>query len=444
MNVPHDLPAQYATHRRLVSIKWLVPMVVIPIAGFAVYVGWLLFSEYRAHQSMNARMTSVGAASSAPTDAWLAKRFAETASREGTAAWSEITALSSSVGWSAINDLPIIGNGKSLRTLEVGVQWQQHELVDQYLKEARPLLELIYQAEKYPTPVWQPIDFRGFNTMLPELQESRQIARILQLDFEQAIIGSDPVRAMRDLQAMQNTADAFDWDLFIVGELVNMALRSMRYSAIQRSLFANVWTEADLERLIEHAQRPLPLAQSWRRSLESEKALGMNFMQSPLYSPHTRLLYLERFTQLEALAESPAGQFAIRYRELDAQLTDKQADPFIPTMLQPAFESYAAAFDRLERSRRLVLTSLAVKLFQLKHARWPENLQELEQVGLRSGDWTLPAIGPLGYAVQADGQTACVWGVPDGKSLQDGVAQNCPDHSGEKLEKVGYYVTVIK
>lgn len=357
--------------------------------------------------------------------------------------------LSGSVGWNAINDLPIIGNGETLRTLEVGAQWKSQALVDDYLHEAQPLLELIYEAEKYPTPVWQPMDFRGFGTLLPELQDSRQIARLLQLDFEHAILGSDRERAMRDLQAMQTTADAFDWNLFMVGELINAALRGMRYMAIQRSLYADVWTKEDLARLIVEAQQPLPLAQSWQRSLESEKAMAVAYMQGPMFSPTNRLLLLGRYAEMEALAGSNPGEFAIGAGTLEHQWEERHADElskFWLGNLQPAIRAYAVTFDRTERSRRLVLTSLAVKLFQMTNERWPTDLQELTQVGLQSEDWTLPGIGPLGYAIQDEGQTACVWGANETNpnATLSVVSDDCPDYAGEELDKVQVFLTLIK
>ena len=320
-------------------------------------------------------------------------------------------------------------------------------LVDSFLSEARPLLELIHDAEKYPTPVWQPLEFQGFGTQLTELQDSRQIARLLQLDFEHAIVGDDRERAMRDLQAMQNTADAFDWDLFLVGELVNVALRSMRYTAIQRSLYADVWTAEDLQQLISELQNPLPLAQSWQRSIESEKAMAMTYTEGYLFSPSSRLRAFEIYAQMEALSNSPPGRFALPARELEQQFRANSDGDMLADMILPAVAAYAAAFDRLERTRRLVLTSLAVKLFQLTHDRWPNSLHELTQVGLESQDWTLPGIGALGYEIQADDQTACVWGVNETDyrllETQAAVSAECPDYAGEELDKVQVYLTII-
>ena len=115
-------------------------------------------------------------------------------------------------------------------------------------------------------------------------------------------------------------------------------------------------------------------------------------------------------------------------------------------MLIPAVAAYANAFERSERSRRMVLTALGVKRFQLANGRWPEQLQELSQVGLSPEDWTLPGIGPLGYAIEPDGKTACVWAIGE-KDRMEGryvVPSQCPDYAEDELEKVQYYLTLIR
>lgn len=367
--------------------------------------------------------------------------------------------LSNSVGWNAINDLPIVGNGKPLRTLEVGAKWEADALVDDFLKQARPLFDLLYDAAKYPTPVWQPVEFHGFETMLPDLQNSRQIQRLLQLDFEHAIVHSDSDRGLRDLQAMQTTADAFDWDMFLVGELVNIALRSTYYESIQRSLYADVWSTEQLEQLMAQVRQPLPLAESWTASIESEKVMSLSYVsgsQPPqpvglLLSAESKLDLMRKYAKIQALSRVPLGQLTRRADELERDWRSRQSNigaDALSSMLLPAVVGYAEAFERWERSRRMVLTSLAVKRFQLANNRWPEQLQELTQVGLSPEDWTLPGIGSLGYAIEPDGKTACVWAVGQNDrgnaKNQYVVASQCPDYEGDKLEQVQYYLALIK
>lgn len=457
MNVQRSSHPLQPMISKLSSIRWLVPLVVLPLIGFAIYAGWLGYREQQSSRDLDALIAPIRAAGEPLGDAWLAQRFRQTSSNEGTAAWSEIEMLSGNIGWRAMDKLPIVGVGKTLRTLEVGAKWEADALVDDFLLQAQPLLELIFDAAKYPTPVWQPLVFRGLQTLLPQLQESRQVQRLLMLDFEHAIVHQDLDRAMRDLQAMQTTAAAFDWHICIVNELVTIALRGMYYDAIERSLFAQVWTDEHLEKLMEQVRQPLPLERGWAASIEAEKAMTLSNLDGTgsmadlelLNSASNKLYLIRRYDEIQSLADTPAGQFARKAAQLESDWKNRPSNvggDILVNMLTPAVAAYAEAFDRSERSRRLVLTSLAVKRFQLANDRWPEQLQELSQVGLGPADWTLPGIGSLGYAVESDGKTACVWAVgpKDKQGIQYVVASQCPDYAGEKLFDVQYYLTVIK
>lgn len=444
---------------RLPSIRWLVPLVCLPLLAFVIYAAWLGYRDHQASRELDALIAPIRAAGEPLGDAWLEQHFRQTTSSDGTAAWSEIIMLSTSFGWDATGGLPIVGRGKSLRTLEVGAKWEVDALVDDFLEQARPLFDLLYDAAKYPTPVWQPMEFQGIVTLLPELQDSRQIQRLLQLDFEHAIVHSDSDRALSDLQAMQTTAEAFDWDMFLVGELVNIALRGIYYASIQRSLYANVWSAEQLEKLTAQVSQPLPLAQSWNASVETEKALSLAYVSGSrppqevefLLSAESKLDLMRRYDEIQALSGAPLGDLTRRADELEGDWKSRQTNvgaDALGSMLLPAVAAYANAFERLERTRRMVLTSLAIKRFQLAKDRWPEHLQELTQVGLSPEDWTLPGIGSLGCAIERDGKTACVWAVgqndPGNAGNQYVVASQCPDYADDKLENVQYYLTLIK
>ncbi len=443
---------------KLPSIRWLVPLVCLPLLAFVIYVGWLGSRDYQASRELEALIAPIRAAGEPLGDAWLEQHFRQTTSSEGTAAWSEISMLSTSIGWSAINELPIVGNGKTLRTLEAGAKWEADALVDDFLEQARPLFGLLYDAAKYQMPVWQPMEFHGIETLLPELQDSRQIQRLLQLDFEHAIVHSDTERALRDLQAMLTTADAYDWNMFLVGQLVNIALHGLHHQSIQRSLYADVWSAEQLEQLMAQVRQPLPLEKSWNATIESEKVMSLSAVSGSRSLPgevelalsaESKLALLRMYAEIQALAATPVGQLTRKAAELEENWQHRSpvlGRDILASMLIPAVAGYANAFERSERSRRMVFTALGVKRFQLANSRWPKQLQELSQVGLSPEDWTLPGIGPLGYAIEPDGKTACVWAIGEKDRMEGGyvVRSQCPDYAEGELEKVQYYLTLIR
>ena len=48
---------------------------------------------------------------------------------------------------------------------------------------------------------------------------------------------------------MQATADAFDWDCFLIVKYISMEMRNMTYEMIRRSLYADLWTPEQLDTL---------------------------------------------------------------------------------------------------------------------------------------------------------------------------------------------------
>ena len=79
---------------KLPSIRWLVPLVCLPLLAFAIYASWLGYLEYQASRELEALIAPIRAAGEPLGDAWLEQHFRQTTSSEGTAAWSEISMLS--------------------------------------------------------------------------------------------------------------------------------------------------------------------------------------------------------------------------------------------------------------------------------------------------------------------------------------------------------------
>src|SRR5690606_25834757 len=101
------------------------------------------------------------------------------------------------------------GNAPPPVEIVPGGRWDEEPAVAEFLQWMRPVIDDIQAATEYPTPVWQPIEFRGYSTLLEELQNSRSLVRLLSLDVEHALYHGESDRALRSLQAMQGVADAF-------------------------------------------------------------------------------------------------------------------------------------------------------------------------------------------------------------------------------------------
>ncbi|HRX80463.1 MAG TPA: hypothetical protein P5307_15445, partial [Pirellulaceae bacterium] len=68
----------------------------------------------------------------------------------------------------------------------------------------------------------------------------------------------------------------------------------------------------------------------------------------------------------------------------------------------PAIVGVARSFENAEYQRRLTLTALAIKKFQVAHQTWPGRLDELTAVGLSADEWSIPGLGQFGYEIDDD------------------------------------------
>ena len=149
--------------------RWLLLLVSLPIVLGVMAVAILGFGEYRSAREVTAEIARLRAAGEPVDNETQARWFQAGSSQEGTAAWREIlVAVEQVSSGEAVNSFPIIGTGKLPEPLVPGGDWPDEPRIAEFLQEVRPLIGQIEQAGRYPTPVWQPIAFNGFSTLLPE------------------------------------------------------------------------------------------------------------------------------------------------------------------------------------------------------------------------------------------------------------------------------------
>ncbi len=113
------------------------------------------------------------------------------------------------------------------------------------------------------------------------------------------------------------------------------------------------------------------------------------------------------FAELAAFAKRTEAELI----KVKSNTLNFDASHLVLQTLTPALGAYVGALERQENARRLTLTAIGIKQFQLKQQRWPTSLGELDQVELGPADWTLLKHGSLGY--EATDEEVVVWGAND-------------------------------
>lgn len=424
MNDPVSPQERRPSRRR----RWLLLLVLLPIALGAIAVAVLGYGEYCSHREVTAEIARLRAAGEPVDNETMALWFQAGTSREGTAAWRDVLAAVKQVSsGETVNSFPIIGLGKLPEPLAPGAPWPDEPRIAEFLQEVRPLIALIEQAGRYPAPVWQPIAFDGFSTLLPEIQASRGVTRLLHLEVVHALYHGDTERALRGFAAMQAAAAAFDWDCCMVADLVGIALRSIHHDAIRKCLADTDWDAAQLDQLLAQVQQPRDVAVRWRRICAGERAMLLALLQVSrdeleamlpqqdrrnvpvlLLIPSGTKKYLDAMATFQEIGKPGVLGMTARVQELEREIALSERRRFdLTALFLPAMSAVAAAYEREELDRRLTRTALGVKRYRVSEGQWPARLSDLAEAGLNPEDWTALQAGPFGYKIE--GEDAVVW-----------------------------------
>ncbi len=445
--------------RRLAWFVWLLAIPLFVVSAIVVGVG---VRESQDERQVQMELESLRQAGQPVDNTTMAEWFERRTSSAGTVAWDEILYLAASpVVQELSDDLPIVGHGKLPIELIPGSDWPDAAKVAEYLQQVQPVLKLVHAAAKLPTPVWFPLQFDGYDTFLVGWQNSRCVVRLIALDAEYACYQREAARALQDIQSIEATAKAFDSQTCLVGDLVCKALRSHAHLAIHRSLQADIWDQQQLSELRSLVAEPPQIEQGFHDVMASERAMAfaaifenpLQFQQIGLKSnlpiwllPSGKMRVIEFYASLQESVASFAELETLAKR-YDAELTQLKSGALtldgshlVLQAMAPSLDGYVAAIERQENLRRLTLTAIGIKQFQLAQQRWPTQLSELDQVGLGPADWTLLTHGPIGY--EATPEEVFAWGVKQNQS--GGVPAQRPNQLDENGDPNTYQLVIVR
>lgn len=406
---------------------WLA---MIPFGIVLLIVAYRGIYQWQAAKANQAQIEQYAKAGVPYDNASMQKQYLERTHSEGYSDWARAIRLSD-FGYGIINSfyqIPIIGGEGDLPEVlipDANVdQWADEALVASYLEEVQPVIDLVERASKHPTPVQFPMHFQGFNTLLPHIQSSRSIVRLLSLDCEYAYSQNDTARALRDLTLMQSTKAAFESNDFLVTSLVMNALRRIQLDSIRRTLTHCAWDHSQLESLRELLAAEDDISTPYREGIRAERAMALVSLKDLNLGEIFGLVGKENPMARGAIQPSDIQLLTKYYNELidasDCSILDwkKRAEAIeqrvntedrnsIAGMLLPATAQVISAAIRTEQTRRWTLTAVALRQYHQQHETWPKQLSDLKTLGLEFDDYSNLTGEMFGYEV--DGQTVYLW-----------------------------------
>lgn len=246
--------------------------------------------------------------------------------------------------------------------------------------------------------IWAP-DY--VSTLVPHVQEAREITALLFLDAVQRAHSGDPDAALRSARAALNAGRAIGDEPFVISQLVRMACEAHSVRAIERTLAQGRPSEEALavtQRLLaDEAACNILLAsmrgeRAWQHGLmeamvsgqASPAALrlgptGLNDRLSDLVggsmARQAHPYLLRALTEMVEIAKLPVHEQEARVKSWEtANLANA---PVWARLLLPALGKIFLAYRRSQAQLRCGVTALAAERYRLKHGRWPAALKDL-------------------------------------------------------------------
>ncbi|MBU6238250.1 MAG: hypothetical protein KGQ51_10500 [Planctomycetes bacterium] len=305
-------------------------------------------------------------------------------------------------------------------------------------------------------------DFNGIQTQLNEIQSMRDVQRLLSTEFQVAFADRDSKACLASIEAQLDLALVCREDPFMVSQLVNLAIRGIAMHNIQRAIEYDVLTEEDLVSLLDRmSSEELPLSRL-SKMIAGERVIALEAAKNPLESgvfeeankpmgslgsivgiPTNRdiIHLLEVFESMEDLNVSDIDQLRTLAASNDANLQSQisraglaQMDWILTSLMMPAFSALAEALVRDVVRERFIRHGLAIRIYQKRHGRFPENLEQLLDVGLDSRVAKPWGGKPFGY-LNRDGEVVLWATIPQDGPITSDEPPEIEEESEESLRK---------
>jgi hypothetical protein len=258
-------------------------------------------------------------------------------------------------------------------------------------------------------PINYSVDFVG--TLLPDIQGTREVARLLGYDSMLRAQEGDADGALTSCCAVLDAGRAIGDEPLIISQLVRLALRALAVRKIERTLAQGQPSEDALkqvQQLLEQEEQENLLLIALRgeragfdrlmEALQTGKvrASGQDIMQIaglsgsdrqptwverlalrlPATIKSQRAAMLQYMTQAIEAAKQPPEQ---QQRAIEKVEATAKEQPTLVRLLAPALRTLTTAARRSQVDLRCAIAAIAAERYRREKGQWPENLEALRK-----------------------------------------------------------------
>lgn len=279
----------------------------------------------------------------------------------------------------------------------------------------------IRQLAASPTPVQFPILFQSTETLLPEVQNIRQLTRLVFVDCMVALHRKDNHRATEDIVTLFNLGDHADAVPFVVSRLVGIATRRLALESLQACIQVDLLNDDQLGQIDGKLKGYCDIGNRWRLDISEELGLHLPVFTNPSIAMnskrplpargHDAVYYIDLMRRAMVLDTEDWSAFYSSALELDSELSApkgvsiQSADRILSNVLAPAFGAIAASKINDAQMHRQARLAILIRMHAHRIKDLPASLRDLS-----SETAQLHPVGSQSFGYQLESDKAVLWG----------------------------------
>ena len=305
-------------------------------------------------------------------------------------------------------------------------EWKEEAASLAFLEKWKTLRTEVVQLSIDAKPVRFPTIFDSFSTLLNEVQELRQVAKLLEHQGRVGLRARNSTIVRENVDALLGLSQVPTGYPYVVSQLVSIAIDGIAIGLLKDALEYDILDEADLQKLLPKILSAVKLNGDWKATIAGERGLTLPIFTDPkkakalgITSVPSRardaLLYLDLTDEVleipvENLAELKAKlhDFELKFDKTAKAGLLAQFDSIITKQTFPSWRAVGDAFIRRAVLHQIAAIAIGLRMYEDQHASLPDSLEALSEIPLDIKLLTPTNNTSFGY--RKDGGNAKLWG----------------------------------
>ena len=420
------LPHNDKAAKRSCLILSILIFVVLPFSLIAL--GLLLWfgRESSGRSQLKARIASLAKQGYPVDNASVESQYRDRADPKHTNAWLAVLNTISSADFKAsTNGVPYIGIDVELPVL-TSDDWEEEEVSLAFLERWKSLHAEVLRLSIDAKPVRFPIVFKSFATLLPETQNVRQLARLLQLNGRVGLRARDSTKVRDAIDGLLGQSRVNAEEPFLVSQLVSMAIDGIAIGLLKDAIQHDALSESDLLVLLPKVLASTTIGKEWQTAIAGERGTALLYFQNPKeaqlldvrsFPARSRdgVFFIELMQEVLEIPNADIVEFKTKLADIESKLKAKASeswlsrfDTMLTLQITPAFSAAGDAFIRRALQHRIAALAIGLRLYEDRKGKLPASLNDLAELPM-----DLKALAPTkdrSFGYRRDGNNAKLWG----------------------------------